>query len=278
MALKLMYITNKPEVAEIIDEYGVDRIFLDLEIIGKEERQGHLDTVISKHSINDVAKLRKVIKKGELLVRCNPVNDGTQHEIDKIVHDGADIIMLPYFKTVKEVEVFLKCVNGRVKTMLLFETPQAVEIVDYILSLDGIDEVHIGLNDLHIGYGLDFMFELLTNGVVERLCSSFAKKGIPYGIGGIAALGKGTLNAEYIIAEHYRLGSSGAILSRSFSNLNHYDNIEDFKLRFLAGLTEIRNYENILSAKDEAFFTSNRETMSLIINNIVNEIKSKRIM
>ena len=46
----------------------------------------------------------------------------------------------------------------------------------------------------------------------------FEDKGIPYGFGGIAQLGQGTLPAENIIAEHYRLGSSMAILSRSFCN------------------------------------------------------------
>lgn len=38
-----MYITNRPEIAAIADSNGVDRIFLDLELIGKEERQGHLE-------------------------------------------------------------------------------------------------------------------------------------------------------------------------------------------------------------------------------------------
>ena len=276
MALKLMYITNKPEVAAIIDSYGVDRIFLDLEIIGKEERQGHLDTVISRHSIDDVPRLRQVIKKGELLVRCNPIHGEIRKEIDNIIAGGADIVMLPYFKTVQQVEEFVSCVNGRAKTMLLFETPESVELVDDILKVPGIDEVHIGLNDLHLGYGLDFMFQLLINGVVENLCNAFNRYGITYGIGGIAALGKGTLPAEYIIAEHYRLGSSGAILSRSFCNLKDYDNIENFKLRFTAGLSEIRNYENILASKEQQFFIDNRENMTKVIDGIVSSINKRK--
>ena len=31
MSLKLMYITNKPEVARIVEDAGVDRIFVDME-------------------------------------------------------------------------------------------------------------------------------------------------------------------------------------------------------------------------------------------------------
>lgn len=39
MSLKLMYITNRPEVAVIAEQYGVDRIFVDMEYIGKADRQ-----------------------------------------------------------------------------------------------------------------------------------------------------------------------------------------------------------------------------------------------
>ncbi len=274
MALKLMYITNSPEVASVIDAHGVDRIFLDLEIIGKDQRQGHLDTVISRHSIEDVARLRRVIKKGQLLVRCNPIHSGTPQEIERIINDGADIIMLPYFKTVQEVKTFLDCVRGRVTTSLLFETPEAVEVVDEILSLQGIDEVHIGLNDLHLGYGLTFMFQLLTNGIVEKLCEAFKKYGVKYGIGGIAALNRGTLPAEYIIAEHYRLGSGCAILSRSFCNQAHFDSFDEFSHTFLQRLTEIRGYEKVLANENEVFFANNKIMVAGIVDKIVEQIKN----
>ena len=46
--LKLMYITNSPEVASIADGAGVDRIFIDLEQYGKEKRQKNWDSVKSK--------------------------------------------------------------------------------------------------------------------------------------------------------------------------------------------------------------------------------------
>lgn len=275
VALKLMYITNSPEVASVIDAHGVDRIFLDLEIINKEKRQGHLDTVISRHSMDDVAKLRRVIKNGELLVRCNPIHSGTSQEIDKIIEYGADVIMLPYFKTIEEVKTFLDCVNGRVTTCLLFETPEAVELADDILSLQGIDEVHIGLNDLHLGYGLSFMFQLMTNGVVEELCKTFSKYGVKYGIGGIAALNRGTLPAEYIIAEHYRLGSSCAILSRSFCNQAHFDSFDVFSQTFLQRLTEIRGYEKVLANENEVFFANNKLMVAGIVDKIVEQIKNK---
>ena len=109
------------------------------------------------------------------------------------------------FKTLEEVQRFFRCVDGRVRTSLLLETPEAVEIVDEILKLPEVKEIHIGLNDLSLGYGKKFMFELLADGTVERLCRKFREKEIDYGFGGIAALGKGMLPSEYIIKEHYGL-------------------------------------------------------------------------
>lgn len=43
--LKLMYITNDSTVAKIAVDAGVDRIFIDMEVLGKVERQGGMDTV-----------------------------------------------------------------------------------------------------------------------------------------------------------------------------------------------------------------------------------------
>ena len=113
--LKLMYITNRPEIATIVEDAGVDRVFIDLEKIGKQERQGGMNTVQSQHSLEDIVQVRKVIKRAELLVRSNPIYKDSAHEIDTIINNGADVVMLPYFKTVNEVAKFIDYVNGRAK-------------------------------------------------------------------------------------------------------------------------------------------------------------------
>lgn len=168
MALKLMYITNKKEVALIAERYGVDRIWIDLETLGKEERQKGMNTVKSKHTVGDIKKIKPLLTKAEMLVRINPWHNGSEKEIDEVISAGADIIMLPMWKTPDEVENFLKTVNRRCKTTLLLETREAVECLDKVLKHSNMDEIHIGLNDLHLSYGLDFMFELLSNGIVEK--------------------------------------------------------------------------------------------------------------
>lgn len=275
MALKLIYITNDKHVAQIAEMNGVNWIFIDLEINGKVERQGHLDTVISRHSIEDVKNIKSILTKSELLVRINPMYTGTEEEINQVIEYGSDIIMLPYFKNKKEVEKFINYVAGRAKVCLLLETPEAVEDIDSILNICGIDYIHIGLNDLHLGYGMRFMFELLGDGTIDRLCHKIKSYGIEYGFGGIAQLGKGDLKAEYILGEHYRLGSSIVILSRSFYNttkVNELMDISEVEKEFNQGVRSIREYELILERKDKDFFQNNKKIVQGCINDIVQKI------
>lgn len=266
-----MYITNNTKIAKIAEQSGVDWIFVDLEINGKEKRQGHLNTVISRHHISDVSKLNNVLSKSELLVRINPIFEGSKAEIDIVINDGADIVMLPFFKSTKEVIEFINYVDGRAQTMLLLETPEAVEIIDDILNIKGIDHIHIGLNDLHLGYNMDFMFELLADGTVEMLSNKFKNKGIPHGFGGIAQLGEGVLLAEQILGEHYRLKSSLVILSRSFCNINKLNSLDEASELFNHGVSAIREYEVFLEKQNIDFFYKNKITVNEKIKQIVSE-------
>ena len=281
MPLKLMYITNRPEIALIAEKNGVDRIFVDMEYIGKAERQGNLDTVQNHHTIRDISVLRSVLTQSELLVRVNPIHEKTseytssEEEIEATIQAGADIVMLPYFKTVAEVKRFLRIVNGRVKTMLLLETPEAVDALNEILLIPGIDEIHIGINDLSIGYGKRFMFELLTDGTVERLCRKIRQKGIFYGFGGIASLGRGLVPAEMIIKEHYWLGSQMAILSRSFCNVDRYVDMDAVEEIFFRGVREIRTLEEEC-ARHARYFTENRKELEAAVRNAVEELEAKQ--
>lgn len=279
MALTLFYITNDPSVAKIAQKYGVNRIWIDLEKIGKEDRQRGLNTVKSNHKISDIAKVKKVLTTSKLMVRIDAWNDNSPKQIEKVIKAGADIIMLPMWKTPQEVKAFLDCVDHRVKTSLLLETKQAVECIDKVLKLD-FDEIHIGLNDLHLSYGQTFMFEPLADGTVEKLCKKFKKKGIPYGFGGIATLGHGLLPAEKIIMEHYRLGSSRSILSRSFCDTTKVKSLKEIDSIFSFNMKTLRSYELECVTADKHVLDVNKKDIKtrtkMIVKYLNNELKDEK--
>ena len=269
--IKFMYITNDPRIAALADRAGVDRIFLDLETVGKQLRQGGMNTVQSDHTLADIRAVRPAVKHAELMVRVNPIYDWSREEIEAALAAGADTLMLPFFRTANQAEHFLSMVNGRARTILLVETPEAVENLDEILALPGIDECHIGLNDLHLGYGRKFMFELLADGTVDAIAEKFKAHGIPFGIGGIARLGRGTLPAERILAEHVRLGSQAVILSRSFCNDILFSDRPDREDIFIREVARLRQAEADMQKRGSEFFAENRRELQRIVSRIVED-------
>ena len=275
MALKLMYITNNENVAQIAQKAGVDRIWVDLEYIGKEERQAGMNTVKSHHTIEDILRLRPIVKTSQLMVRVNPLHEATkdycssQEEIENTIRAGAEVIMLPMFKTRADAEQFVSMVDGRAKVQLLVETAEAAANIEEICKVQGVDEIHIGLNDLHLAYGQKFMFQLLADGTVEKLCKTIKMHGIQYGFGGIARVGYGTLPAEYIIGEHYALQSSAAILSRGFCDANKVQDPYSIEQIFIDGVKNIRLKEEEVSKYSIQQFQDNHRNVVEIVRGIV---------
>lgn len=214
--MRLMMIVNQPELARYLSQHGVDRIFVDLESLGKQERQGHRDTWLSRHRMEDVSLVREAIGQACLLVRLNPWHDGSKVEIEEAIARGADLLMLPMFQSITEVADFARAVGERVPVIPLAETGNAMEILPQVARLPGVSELYIGLNDLHLSLGLRFMFEPLANGMLDRAADALHAAGRPFGFGGLARVGEGLLPAEKILGEHVRLGSTRAILSRTF--------------------------------------------------------------
>lgn len=267
MPLKLMYITNNPEIAVIAENAGVDRIFVDMEFIGKDVRQGGLDTIQNHHTIQDIKNIRKAVHQSKIMVRINPIHKNypeymdSKEEIDAAIDAGADILMLPYFTTPEEVQKFVEYVDGRVSTLPLLESEKAVGCLGEILKIRGIDQIHIGLNDLSLDLGKKFMFEILADGLVDTICSKIKSYQIPFGFGGFGRIGQGMLPAEKIIKEHYRLGSQCAILSRSFCNTNMVTDLKEIRKIFDEGVKEIRKYEKTCV---DGFEQNHREIVEIV--------------
>lgn len=280
MSLNLMYITNRPAVAKIAEEVGVDWIFIDMEFIGKDSRQGGLDTVQNHHTVEDVRNIRKTVTKAKVLVRVNPIHEAlpdypsSRDEIDAVIKAGADIVMLPFYKTVKEVRQFIQYVGGRAKTCLLLETAEAAILLDETLKVPGIDMIHLGLNDLHLELGMKFMFQLLSDGVVEQLGNKIKAAGIPFGFGGIARLDSGMLPGADVLKEHVRLGSSMVIVSRSFCNTDVITDLDEVRRIFTEGIKAIRDLEAEAQAAAN-YFSKNRKEVEKAVETIVENIEKK---
>ena len=271
--LNLMYITKHPEIARIAEEAGVDWIFVDMEFIGKDCRQGGLDTVQNHHTVEDVANIRDAVTK--VLVRINPIHDtmddypSSEEEIEAVIQAGADIVMLPYFKTTEEVHRFIGYVGGRAKTCLLVETPEAADLLDQIVEIDGIDMIHIGLNDMHLALKMKFMFQLLTDGSVDKWTRIIAQKGIMYGFGGLASLNGGTVPGRMILKEHYRLGSQMVIVSRAFCNTDNMTDLDKVRSIFNNGIADIRKMENEMNKLSKEDFKNNHKAVCDAVGIIV---------
>ena len=213
-----IFSNNANEAKQLIDS-GVTHICVDLEHIGKVERQKSRDTLISKHSIYDILKISELIGKERTICRINPIHVNTKSEIEAAISNGARSIILPYFKTVKEVSLFIELVNKKAKTIALLETPQALIRLPEIVKLSGLDHIHIGLNDLSIGLGFEDMFEVVRLGWMEQIANTYFSNGkITFGFGGVSALDDPTTRypARDIISHHVRSNSKSVILSRGF--------------------------------------------------------------
>jgi HpcH/HpaI aldolase/citrate lyase family protein len=214
--LELIQITNDPAFARRCDALEGFRLFVDLERLGKAERQAGRNTFISAHALDDVQRIKQVLRRSPLMVRLNPLNESTPAEVEAVLAHGADQLMLPMFTQAQELRRFAAMVAGRVPIVPLLETAAALACLDEWIATPGLGEVYLGLNDLHLSLGQRFMFEPLAQGVVDRVASTARQAGLRFGFGGIARLDEGMLPGRDVLAEHLRLGSGSVILSRTF--------------------------------------------------------------
>nr|WP_298414792.1 aldolase/citrate lyase family protein [uncultured Halomonas sp.] len=270
--LNWMLITANPAIAKYAETCDVQRIFVDMETLGKYERQKHLSAHNATHTLDDVSAVADVLEKAELMVRINPININTAYEIDGAIENGAERIMLPMFRSAKEVHEFLKLVNGRVPVTLLAETIQAVSrLPTYVESLNLRDEVYFGLNDLALDMKLSYLFEPLAARTFEFGAKLLSDHQIDFGFGGIARLGYGELPSKYVLSEHVRLGSRWAILSRAFHlNAKTLDELTS-KINLPEELDKLRKEEKRLQESDDHTLENNRKILEKKVFEIAKE-------
>lgn len=214
-----LFMTNAVDVAREAEAAGADWIFLDMERLGKHERQGGRSTIISDHSLDDVRRIREALITSRLLVRVNPLNPATAQEVEDALRAGAQALMLPMFTTPEDVERFVGYVRGRAVVWALMETIASVIRAEDIVAVAGVDRVHVGLNDLHLTAGLNFMHESLAGGLLDHVVDCIRRAPTPplFGFGGSARVSENhPVPPSDVLLEHARLQSHAIIVSRTF--------------------------------------------------------------
>lgn len=260
--LELLQITADPEFARRCDDLGGFRLFVDLERLGKAERQAGRNTFISAHQLADVGRVKRVLRHARLMVRVNPLHEHTDQEVQQVLDEGADCLMLPMFAAPRELREFARVVAGRAPIVALLETAGAFDTLDQWLDTPGLEEVFVGLNDLHLSWGRRFMFEPLADGSVERVAVAARAAGLRFGFGGIARLDEGLLPGRDVLAEHVRLGSQAVILSRTFHRADSDEVFEEQVAQLRAAEEELRQRTPAQAQADAARIADNIRTIA----------------
>jgi len=173
---------------------------------------------LSEHDWDDLATIAHSLRRADLFVRLNPVNQDTTSEIEKALRCGARVLMLPFFHTAAEVDTFVRLVDRRAHIVILLETASAAVRIREILAVPGIDEVMFGLNDLRLQLGVANLFEVLASPLLDVLAAEVRRAGLPLAVGGVARGDDSSLpvSPDLVYAQFPRLGATGAWLGRSF--------------------------------------------------------------
>lgn len=83
----------------------------------------------------------------------------------------------------------------------------------------------------------------------------------------------GLLPGAAVLKEHYRLGSSMVIISRSFCNLDKITDLEEVRRIFNTGIASIRRLEKEAETA-KTYFNDNRELVVQSVHGIIEELKN----
>ncbi len=273
--MQFLMILDDSEIAKFVCQHDEILPMVDLEYIGKAERQGHLNTWKSKQVATDVTRIREAVPDAHLVVRVNPIHPGSKAEIDDVIARGADSVMLPMFFETDELARFCDMLAGRAEALPLFETARSVQQLPEMVRQTGLRRLHIGLNDLHLDLGMSFLFEPLLSGILEEPAAAMRAAGVTFGIGGLARAGEGMVSPEYLLGEHVRLGSTAAILSRTFHRNPAFLHEMQQSMDFAKEIGMLNAIHDTFLQKSPAELEANRRITHDRIAEMVRTIKAK---
>ena len=131
----LLFATTEDLILEAVSG-GVAGVIVDWENKAKHERQAGFDTQINNGTIEDLKRVRG-LTDALVICRINGFCDknSCRDEIAHAVDAGADEILLPMVRTVREVETALECAAGQCGVGILIETSDAVGLAEELGQL-----------------------------------------------------------------------------------------------------------------------------------------------
>jgi citrate lyase beta subunit len=210
--------TGDPELARRADAAGVDRIGVDLERLGKAERQRGLGTWISPHRQEDLDAVGAVLSDAALFARVNPLHAGSAWEVEEALARGVQVVMLPMVESAREAREFARLVDGEATVVLLVETGEAIRRLPELAAVDGVHEVHIGINDLALSLGVRNRWLTLAGDLAVEAGATVRAEGKRFGLGAVGRPSDRGLPVpvDLVYAQYARTGATAALLSRSF--------------------------------------------------------------
>ena len=194
-------------------EGGVDGFVVDWETLGKDRRQREHDTEINQDTPEDLERLR-VLENARRICRVNAFGATTPREIEVAIEKGATDLLLPMVRSPREVDAYLRRVDGRVRAGILIETQEACDCAREIAAMP-IDLVYVGLNDLAISRHSGSIFAPFVDGLALEVREHFETT--PFGMGGLTVVDGGfPLPSLVLMSELARHRCDFSFLRRSY--------------------------------------------------------------
>ena len=264
--LELCLVTADVDLAVRAEDAGVERVLVDLETIGKAERQAGQNLFHSTNILDDVCRLRRVLRNTKLMVRTNPLHENSSAEVREVLDAGADIVMLAMARSADDARCFVDLTEGRATVSILIENSAALEALPPIVRVAGVSEIDLGLNDLRLSLGFSVLFEPLLAGYVDQAAQVVHDARLRFGFGGVTSPRTADLpvHADRIIGEQVRLGSQLAWLGRSFRQSVESDTTG---LKMRQDVEAIRACAHDWSLRTSEEFRANREALAREVEN-----------
>lgn len=215
----LTLLTRVPEWAAAGAKAQIDYIGVDIERIGKADRQAKIkEARINDHGLEHLPSLRAAGSDIMLFARLNPLRTGSAEEIEHALALGAQVLMLPQFKCGAEVAEFCSLVAGRARVVPLLEDVAALDDLDAVLAACRDGEIMVGLNDLARSLGLAHPLCLANSQILEEFGSAARAHGVLWGFGGITSPEPRPdlpIQPDDLLSRYADLGAQAAWISRT---------------------------------------------------------------